>query len=325
VYPEICAISFEPGSPNFAACCWWKSARAASPKICSPSWLAISPGWRSTCYGGEPAGLAAHNGPECRFRVFHITDFAGREGRASLGRQLRAEKYELAALICSNEPIMTKWKWWVAFQLPVKVLIVNENADYFWFDYTNSKTIWHFIMFRAGMSGADAVSTLARLALFPFTLLCLLLYAARACAAVAPFATKERNSRMKAIVIETPGGPEATKLQEVPTPKPGEGQALVKIAASGVNFIDVYFRIGLYKADPPITLGMEAAGTVEAVGAGVTDVKPGDRVAYAMQRGSHAEYAVVPACRWPGCAAPKSSAPRVRPNWRWRARPAATT
>jgi NADPH2:quinone reductase len=70
---------------------------------------------------------------------------------------------------------------------------------------------------------------------------------------------------------------------------------LVRVAASGVNFIDVYFRTGLYKADPPFIPGMEAAGVVEAVGSGVSEVAPGDRVAYAMQRGSYAEYAVVPA------------------------------
>jgi NADPH2:quinone reductase len=85
------------------------------------------------------------------------------------------------------------------------------------------------------------------------------------------------------------------QLVDAPTPTPGPQQALVKIAASGVNFIDVYFRMGLYKADLPITLGSEAAGTVEAVGPGVTEVAPGDRVAYAMARGSYAEYAVVPA------------------------------
>jgi NADPH2:quinone reductase len=69
----------------------------------------------------------------------------------------------------------------------------------------------------------------------------------------------------------------------------------VRIAASGVNFIDIYFRSGLYKASSPIAIGSEAAGTVEAVGEGVTEVAPGDRVAYAMARGSYAEYAVVPA------------------------------
>ena len=71
----------------------------------------------------------------------------------------------------------------------------------------------------------------------------------------------------------------------------------MKIAASGVNFIDVYFRTGLYKAELPATLGSEGAGTVESVGAGVTEVAPGDRVAYAMARGSYAEYAVVPAAQ----------------------------
>ncbi len=98
---------------------------------------------------------------------------------------------------------------------------------------------------------------------------------------------------MKAIQVQTPGGPENLLLVEVPKPQPGPKQALVRIAASGVNFIDVYFRSGLYKADAPIAIGSEGAGTVEAVGEGVTEVAPGDRVAYAMERGSYAEYAVV--------------------------------
>jgi NADPH2:quinone reductase len=100
---------------------------------------------------------------------------------------------------------------------------------------------------------------------------------------------------VKAIQVKQPGGPEAMELVEAPTPSPGPNQALVRIAASGVNFIDVYFRTGLYKADLPVTLGSEAAGVVEAVGPGVTEFSPGDRVAYAMARGSYAEYAVVPA------------------------------
>jgi NADPH2:quinone reductase len=102
---------------------------------------------------------------------------------------------------------------------------------------------------------------------------------------------------MKIIHVPEPGGPEKMQLADVPTPTPGPGQALVRIAASGVNFIDIYFRMGLYKADLPITLGNEGAGTVEAVGPGVADVKPGDRVAYAMARGSYAEYAVVSAAQ----------------------------
>jgi NADPH2:quinone reductase len=100
---------------------------------------------------------------------------------------------------------------------------------------------------------------------------------------------------MKAIRVFEPGGPESMQLVDVPTPEPGPGQALVRIAVSGVNFIDVYFRTGLYKAERPIALGNEAAGTVEAVGSGVTEAAVGDRVAYAMARGSYAEYAVVPA------------------------------
>ncbi len=100
---------------------------------------------------------------------------------------------------------------------------------------------------------------------------------------------------MKAVFVEKTGGPESLKYADIPKPSPAAGQALVKIAASGVNFIDVYFRTGLYLAPPPIVLGNEGAGTVEAVGPDVTSVRPGDRVTYAMARGSYAEYAAVPA------------------------------
>ena len=100
---------------------------------------------------------------------------------------------------------------------------------------------------------------------------------------------------MKAILVSECGGPEKLQLSDTGTPTPGPGQALVKVVHSGVNFIDIYFRIGLYKADLPFIPGMEAAGVVEAVGEGVTDVAVGDHVAYAMCRGSYAEYAVVPA------------------------------
>jgi NADPH2:quinone reductase len=99
---------------------------------------------------------------------------------------------------------------------------------------------------------------------------------------------------MKAVFVEQTGGVENLKYGDLPKPEPGPGQALVKIAVSGVNFIDVYFRKGVYPAPPPIILGSEGAGTVESVGPGVQNVAPGDRVAYAMARGSYAEYAVVP-------------------------------
>jgi NADPH:quinone reductase len=86
-------------------------------------------------------------------------------------------------------------------------------------------------------------------------------------------------------------------LVDTPKPTPGPKEALVAIAFTGVNFLDVYFRTGLYKSDTPIVLGSEASGTVESVGSEVTEVAPGDRVAYAMVRGSYAEYALVPAAQ----------------------------
>jgi NADPH:quinone reductase len=100
---------------------------------------------------------------------------------------------------------------------------------------------------------------------------------------------------MKRVIAQEPGGPEQLVLVEASTPTPGPREALVAIEASGVNFIDVYFRRGLYKSTAPIILGSEAAGVVERVGAEVTEVAPGDRVAYAMIRGSYAEQAIVPA------------------------------
>jgi NADPH2:quinone reductase len=99
---------------------------------------------------------------------------------------------------------------------------------------------------------------------------------------------------MRAIRVSATGGPEVLEYTEVPTPKPGGDDALVRVEAAGVNFIDVYHRTGLYKLATPFTPGSEAAGTVEAAGSNVTSVKPGDRVAYAMTLGSYAEYAVVP-------------------------------
>ncbi len=103
---------------------------------------------------------------------------------------------------------------------------------------------------------------------------------------------------MHAIWIEKPGGPEVLSFRECAQPRPNSGEALVKISAIGVNFIDVYYRTGLYAAEYPLIPGMEAAGVVEAVGPGVTELKVGDRVAYAYSHlGSYAEYAVLPASK----------------------------
>lgn len=102
---------------------------------------------------------------------------------------------------------------------------------------------------------------------------------------------------MKAIRVHALGGPEVLGVEEVPAPGLKPKEALVRVKAAGVNFIDVYHRTGLYPLALPFTPGMEAAGTVEAVGAQVTEVKPGDRVAYAMTPGAYAELACVPSWR----------------------------
>jgi NADPH:quinone reductase len=102
---------------------------------------------------------------------------------------------------------------------------------------------------------------------------------------------------MKAIRIHQHGGPEALVYEEITQPTPGPGEALIKIEAIGINFIDVYRRVGLYPVTLPFTIGEEAAGTVAALGPGVEGLRVGDRVAYASVSGAYAEYAAVPAAR----------------------------
>jgi NADPH2:quinone reductase len=102
---------------------------------------------------------------------------------------------------------------------------------------------------------------------------------------------------MKAIRIHAAGGPEVMRLDDVPQPVPKASEAIVKVDAAGLNYIDVYFRSGLYKAEYPLTLGLEAGGTVTAVGPNVSEVKVGDKVAYTGVAGAYAEYSAVPAAR----------------------------
>jgi len=108
---------------------------------------------------------------------------------------------------------------------------------------------------------------------------------------------------MKAVAVARFGGPEVLELIERAAPEPGPGEALVRLEYAGVNFIDVYMRSGhyarshTYQTPLPMTIGMEGGGTVAAVGAGVENVKPGERVAYCIVRGSYAELAVVPAAK----------------------------
>lgn len=100
---------------------------------------------------------------------------------------------------------------------------------------------------------------------------------------------------MRAIQVEQTGGPEVLRLVDIPVPQPGPGQVLVRVQASGVNFIDTYLREGRYPASTPFTLGQEAAGTVEALGEGVDGFAAGEPVAWTGTRGTYAEYALAPA------------------------------
>lgn len=125
-----------------------------------------------TCYAGLPKTFRQDRGD-----VFRVTDYPGGAGRSQLYQLLKARHYTVLGIVCAGEPIMTKWKWVTVAHIPAKLFILNENGDYFWVDYSNWKTIKHFVLFRAGLAGAGAVRTLTRLLLFPFTLAFLLLYA----------------------------------------------------------------------------------------------------------------------------------------------------
>ena len=121
-----------------------------------------------TCYPGTPKGIDL---------LHHVADYRGPGARRKFYRSLASGGYSIMGIICSAEPIMTKWKWALAARLPVKVFVINENGDYFWLDRGHWRSIRHFALFRAGLTGAGAARTAGRLLVFPFTLLYLLLYA----------------------------------------------------------------------------------------------------------------------------------------------------
>lgn len=110
-------------------------------------------------------------------------------------------------------------------------------------------------------------------------------------------ADAESNIPMKAIQVNQPGGPEALIVTDLPVPEPKSNEAVVKLSAAGVNFIDVYHREGRYKVPLPFVPGQEGAGVVTAVASDVKSLKPGDRVAWSGQLGGYAEYAAIPADR----------------------------
>jgi hypothetical protein len=135
------------------------------------NWAADAPIDLVTCYAGLPEGFP----PETV--VYRVADYGSPEGRKALVAKLRVGDYSMACMICSAEPIMTKWKWLIAWRLPAKLFILNENGDYFWVHRENLGTVREFFLVRAGLSGAGAIRTIGRLLIFPFSVLFLLLYA----------------------------------------------------------------------------------------------------------------------------------------------------
>lgn len=125
-----------------------------------------------TCYAGVPKNFRNDRG-----KVYRVTDYPDGRSRKRLYQELADNRYVIVGIICSAEPIMTKWKWMLAARLPGKVFVLNENGDYFWIDRGHLAAIRHFALFRTGLTGTGAVRAIVRLALFPFTLLYLILYA----------------------------------------------------------------------------------------------------------------------------------------------------
>ena len=122
-----------------------------------------------TCYAVAPAGFTG--------RTFNVNDYGGPAGRNQLLADLLARGYTMTGILCSAEPIMTKWKWWLGAKLPTKIFVFNENADVFWLDWGHAGIIRRFIADRAGLTGPGAAASLLRLLFFPVTLVYLLLYA----------------------------------------------------------------------------------------------------------------------------------------------------
>jgi hypothetical protein len=125
-----------------------------------------------TCYAKVPQGFQQPGS-----RIYRVSDYRGREGRGRLYRELAQNRYSLMGIVCSGEPIMTKWKWMLACRVPAKIFIINENADFFWMDRGHFALMRELVFLRSGLAGMGAVRTVARIFSFPFTLVYLLLYA----------------------------------------------------------------------------------------------------------------------------------------------------
>jgi hypothetical protein len=125
-----------------------------------------------TCYAGVPKNFRQDQGA-----VYRVTDYPAGPARQRFYKDLGANRYNVVGIICSAEPIMTKWKWMLAARVPAKVFVLNENGDYFWLDWGHWRVMLHFALFRAGLTGAGAVASIARLIFFPVSLAYLVLYA----------------------------------------------------------------------------------------------------------------------------------------------------
>ena len=126
-----------------------------------------------TCYTGVPDGLQLES-----TTMFDVNDYRG--ARRLLIRELRRNRYAVMGMLCSGEPILTKWKWTLAASLPAKVFVVNENGDFFWLDYAHGPAIRQFAKYRAGFAGSSAAHAAVEILRFPFVFLYLLLYATAA-------------------------------------------------------------------------------------------------------------------------------------------------
>jgi hypothetical protein len=124
-----------------------------------------------TCFPGTPEGFGGDA------RIYRTADFATKPARNGLYRELRGNGYQAIGIICSAEPIMTKWKWMLVYQAGAHAFLINENADYVWFDRLHTRGLAVYARTRLGFEDAGAVRTLARIVLFPISLLYLSLYA----------------------------------------------------------------------------------------------------------------------------------------------------
>ena len=125
-----------------------------------------------TCYARLPQGF-----PPDATRAYRVNACRGWAAQRALRHELAANRYSHVGIVCSGEPVLTRWKWALALSLRAKVFVINENCDYFWLDRAHLSPLRELLLSRSGLAGAGAVRTLARIVSLPFTLAYLVLYA----------------------------------------------------------------------------------------------------------------------------------------------------